>query len=101
MACLTAGISLCSWVLVYLWCAAAGPAATAGPPATCLYPPAFMQSTDAPAVLHPPPLSCCSMRLLAGSIPFMQGLPANDVAAVCTLAATLAVARSPASAVSP
>jgi hypothetical protein len=40
------------------------------------------------------------MRLLAGSIPFMQSLPPNDVAAVCTLAATLAVARSPASAVS-
>lgn len=58
VACITAGISLCSWLLVY----------------TC-------------------------MRLLAGSIPFMQPLSRGDVAAVCTLAATLAVARSPASAI--
>jgi hypothetical protein len=40
------------------------------------------------------------MRLLASSLPFMLPLARGDVAAVCTLAATLAVARSPASAVS-
>ncbi|KAL4856974.1 hypothetical protein ACK3TF_002671 [Chlorella vulgaris] len=58
VACITAGVSLCSWLLVY-----------------------------------------CVMRLLAGSIPFMRPLAPSDAAAVCTLAATLAVARSPASAI--
>lgn len=53
-----------------------------------------------PAITSSSRPSPCSMRLLAGSIPFMQPLSRGDVAAVCTLAATLAVARSPASAVS-
>ncbi|PSC70125.1 monovalent Cation:Proton antiporter-1 family [Micractinium conductrix] len=39
------------------------------------------------------------MRLLSGSIPFVRGLSPADAAAVCTLAATLAIARSPASAI--
>lgn len=37
------------------------------------------------------------MRLLSGSLPFVQPLAAPHVTAVCTLASTLAVARSPAS----
>lgn len=39
------------------------------------------------------------MRFLAGSMPWVQGLPPFQVTAACTLAATLSVARSPASAV--
>lgn len=58
VACLTVGISLTSWVLVY---------------------------------------AC--MRLLVHSLPFVKLLVPSDVAAVCTLAATLAMARSPASAI--
>lgn len=40
------------------------------------------------------------MRLLSSSLPFVQPLSAPHVTAVCTLASTLAVARSPASLVS-
>lgn len=45
------------------------------------------------------PSSCRSMVMLAGHIPFVRQLAPQDAAALCTLVATLAVARSPASAV--
>lgn len=72
----------------------------------------YMLAHSCPLHAHPPlhpfpahtrsaaptaPLLIRSMRLLSGSLPFVQPLSAPHVTAVCTLASTLAVARSPAS----
>lgn len=109
VACLTAAIALCSWVLVYAWCAGGGAGKPDAPRCACracmhggrlaawlAHPP----SLPLPP-LHAPPCPLLSMRMLSSRIPFLKDLSPADASAVCTLAATLAMARSPASAVRP
>ena len=101
VACVTAGISICCWVLVYLWCACAAAAPVAAMPCMGFNAAAAACLCTLLICARLPVVPRRSMRLLAGSIPFVRELSAFDAWAVCTLAATLSIARSPASAVSP